>query len=69
MEMWLKGLHSTCNMGTHGLPDMYTLSPQACGPQASGSTYQADMLQILVQTVQVSVITTTYIVNIATCKT
>ena len=26
--MWLKGLHSICKMGTHGLPDMYTLSPQ-----------------------------------------
>ena len=28
---------------THGLPDMSTLSPQACGPQASGvRTYQAN---------------------------
>ena len=33
MEMWAKVLHSICNMGTCGLPDMYTLSPQACGPQ------------------------------------
>ena len=23
-------------MGTRGLPDIYTLSPRACGPQASG---------------------------------
>jgi len=23
-------------MGTHGLPDMYTLCPRACGPWASG---------------------------------
>ena len=27
MEMWLKGLHSICNMGTCGLPDRYTLEP------------------------------------------
>ena len=25
--------HNSCNMCTRGLPDMYTLSPQACGPQ------------------------------------
>ena len=29
-------LHNSCNTGTHGLYDMYTLSPWACGPQASG---------------------------------
>ena len=23
-------------MGTHALPDMYTISPLACGPRASG---------------------------------
>ena len=23
-------------MGTHALPDMYALSPRACGPRASG---------------------------------
>ena len=30
MEMWVKVLHSICNMGTRSLPDMYTL---ALGPQ------------------------------------
>ena len=30
--MWVKVLHSICNMGTHGPPDMYTLGPRACGP-------------------------------------
>ena len=39
--MWLKGLHSICNMGNCGLPDMYTLSPRPCRPWASGCTYQA----------------------------
>ena len=29
-------IHNSCNMGTRGLPDMYTLSPQACGPRALG---------------------------------
>ena len=34
MEMWLKGLHNICNMGTHGLPDMYTPQPErAPGPK------------------------------------
>ena len=28
-------IHS-CNMGTHGLPDIYTLSPQACSPCSLG---------------------------------
>ena len=28
MEMWAKVLHSICNMGTRGLPDMYTLGPR-----------------------------------------
>ena len=42
MKMWVKVLHSICNMGTRGLPNMYTLSPRACGPRASGCTYQAD---------------------------
>ena len=32
MEIWAKVLHSICNMGTRGLPDMHTLSPRACGP-------------------------------------
>ena len=27
-------LHISCNMGTRNLPDMYALSPQACGPRA-----------------------------------
>ena len=42
MEMWVKVLHSICNMGTRGLPDMYTLGPRACGPRAPGCAYQAD---------------------------
>ena len=42
--MWLKELHSICNMGTCGLPDMYILSPRACGPRISECTYQADHL-------------------------
>ena len=29
-------IHSTCNMGTRDSPDMYALSPRACGPRASG---------------------------------
>ena len=29
-------VHNSCNTGARGLPDMYTLSPRACGPQASG---------------------------------
>ena len=29
-------LHSSCNIGTHDLPDMYALSPRACGPRALG---------------------------------
>ena len=29
-------VHNSCNMGTHGLPDIYALSPQACGPRALG---------------------------------
>ena len=28
--------HISYTMCIHGLPDMYTLSPRACGPQASG---------------------------------
>ena len=28
-------LHITCNMCTRDLPDMYALSPRACGPRAS----------------------------------
>ena len=28
--------HISYTMSTRGLPDMYTLSPQACGPWASG---------------------------------
>ena len=27
----LEVLHNSCNTGTHGLPDMYTLSPRALG--------------------------------------
>ena len=29
-------LHITCNMCTRDLPDMYALSPRACGPRALG---------------------------------
>ena len=29
-------IHITCNMGAHDLPDMYALSPWACGSQALG---------------------------------
>ena len=29
-------VHNSCNMGTRGLPDIYTLSPRACGPHALG---------------------------------
>ena len=29
-------VHNGCNMGTHSLPDIYTLSSQVCGPQALG---------------------------------
>ena len=34
--MQLKVLYSICNMAAHGLPDMFTLSPRACDPHASG---------------------------------
>ena len=27
-------VHNSCNMGTRGLPDIYTLSPRACDPRA-----------------------------------
>ena len=33
MEMWAKVLHNICNIGTHGLPNMY---PSALGPVALG---------------------------------
>ena len=36
-------VHNSCNMGTCGLPDTYTLSPRACGPHALG-VYQANHL-------------------------
>ena len=29
-------VHNSCNMGTSSLPDIYTLSPRACGPRALG---------------------------------
>ena len=31
--MWVKALHSICNMGTCGLPDMHTLGPAALRSQ------------------------------------
>ena len=41
-------LHITCNMCTRDLPDMYALSPRACGPRAyiSGKSL-VPMLQLL----------------------
>ena len=36
--------YDSCNMYTHGLPNMNTLSPQVCGPQVSGvATHQGDI--------------------------
>ena len=32
----MKVLRNSCNTVTHDLPDMSTLSPWTCGPQASG---------------------------------
>ena len=29
-------MHNSCNMAIHDLPDVYALSPWACGPRASG---------------------------------
>ena len=29
-------VHNSCNMVTRGFPDIYTLSPRACGPRALG---------------------------------
>jgi len=34
--MHMEVLHMGCNMCTRDLPDMYTLSPRACGPRALG---------------------------------
>ena len=41
-------IHITCNMGAHDSPDMYALSPRACGPRAyiSGKSL-SPMLQLL----------------------
>ena len=41
-------IHNTFNMAIHDLPDMYALSPQACGPRTyiSGKSLMA-MLQLL----------------------
>ena len=44
ITMWIplivgvKVLHSICNMGTHGLPDMFILSPWALGVQIRQTT-------------------------------
>ena len=46
-------VHISYTMSTRGLPDMYTLSPRACGPQASGVHIR--------QTTHVHGITITYI--------
>ena len=32
----MKVLHNSYTMCTRALPDIYTLSPRACGPRASG---------------------------------
>ena len=45
--------HISYTMSTRGLPDMYTLSPRACGPRASGVHIR--------QTTRVHGITITYI--------
>ena len=34
--MHMEVLHISCNMCTRDLPDMYALSPRACGPRALG---------------------------------
>jgi len=34
--MHMEVLHISCNMCTRDLPDMYALSPWACGPRALG---------------------------------
>jgi len=36
--------HNSCNIGTCGLPDMYTLLPLGLQPLGNGCTYQADHL-------------------------
>ena len=49
MHEWCpKVLHITCNIGSRDLPDMYALSPRACGPRAyiSGKSLEP-MLQLL----------------------
>ena len=46
-------VHISYTMSTRGLPDMYTLSPRACGPRASGVHIR--------QTTRVHGITITYI--------
>jgi len=48
-------LHNSCNTGTHGLPDMSTLSPRACGPRASGVHIR--------QTTRACVTTVTYTIS------
>ena len=35
-KAWANLIHITCNMGSRYLPDIYALSPRACGPWASG---------------------------------
>jgi len=34
--MHMEVLYISCNICTRDLPDMYALSPQACGPRALG---------------------------------
>ena len=48
-------VHNSCNMCTHGFLDMYTLSPRACGPQASDVHIR--------QTTHAHITTITYIHN------
>ena len=48
--------HNSYTMCIHGLPDMYTLSPRACGPRALGVHIR--------QTTHAHGITITYIIYI-----
>ena len=47
-------LKITCIMGSHNLPDMYALSPWACGPRASGiNIRQIPPAHVLMHTVSI----------------
>ena len=36
VHVWYKCIFNSYTMGTRGLPDIYILSPWACGPRALG---------------------------------